>query len=116
MNILSHFSGYIDPCALSKYDDLCEATRNLLSDHPKIVRLQKIRENLAVEAKELYGSMKNAASTKIGELKAKAEATLRAAIKQLKKRAFDGARNKLFATIDTVETNKQHDPSLIGVD
>jgi ElaB/YqjD/DUF883 family membrane-anchored ribosome-binding protein len=116
MNILSHQSRYIDPRAPSKYDDLCEAARTSLSNHPEIVRLQQMRDTLAVEAKELYGSMKNAAGTKIGELKAKAETALRAAKKQLKKTTFDGARQEFFATIDTVEINKQLDPSFMDVD
>lgn len=47
-----------------------------------------MRDSLAVEAKELHGSMKNAAGTKIGELKAKAEAALRVAKKKNKEGNF----------------------------
>ncbi|KAI2791759.1 hypothetical protein POX_c04637 [Penicillium oxalicum] len=116
MNILSHQSRYIDPRAPSKYDDLSEAARTSLSNHPEISRLQQMRDSLAVEARELYGSMKNAAGTKIGELKSKAEAALRAAKKQLKEATFNSARNEFFATIDTLEVNKQLDPSLLDMD
>ncbi|OOQ83285.1 hypothetical protein PEBR_35308 [Penicillium brasilianum] len=91
MNILSHQSRYIDPRAPSTYDDLLE------------------------KAKELYGSMKNTRGTKIGELKAKADAALRAAKKLLKTTTFNGARNEFFATIDTLEINKQLDPSFLDI-
>jgi hypothetical protein len=74
-----------------------------------------MRDTLAVEARELYRSMKNATGTKIGELKAKADAALRVAKKKLKEATFSGARNKFFATIDTVEINKQLDPSLLDM-
>lgn len=111
MNILSHQSRYIDPRARSKYDDLPQAARTSLSNHPEIVRLQQMRDSLAVEARELYGSMKNAAGTKIGELKAKADAALRAAKQQLKKTTFDGARTEFFATIDTVEVDNNSIPN-----
>jgi hypothetical protein len=74
MNILSHQSRFIDPRAPSKYDNLPESKRATISDHPEIVRLQQMRDTLALEAKELYGSIKNATGTKIGELKAMADA------------------------------------------
>jgi Protein of unknown function (DUF3435). len=69
MNILSHRSRYIDPRAPSKYDDLSEAARTSLFDHPEIIRLRQMRDSLAVEARELYRSMKNAAGTKSGSLR-----------------------------------------------
>jgi ElaB/YqjD/DUF883 family membrane-anchored ribosome-binding protein len=115
MNILSHQSRYIDPRAPSKYDDLPESKRSKLSNHPEILKLQQMRDTLAQEAKELYGSMKNASGTKIGELKAKADAALRAAKKNLKEATFTGARNEFFDTIDTLEINKQLDPSLLDM-
>ena len=115
MNILSHQSRFIDPRAPSKYDDLPEKNRASLTNHPEIIRLQQMRDTLAVEARELYGSMKNATDTKIGELKAKADAALRVAKKKLKEATFTGARNEFFATIDTVEINKQLDPSLLDM-
>ncbi|CAG7936683.1 unnamed protein product [Penicillium nalgiovense] len=115
MNILSHQSRYIDPRAPSKYDDLPEGKRSKLSNHPEILKLQQMRDTLAQEAKELYGSMKNASGTKIGELKAKADAALRAAKKNLKEATFTGARNEFFDTIDTLEINKQLDPSLLDM-
>jgi ElaB/YqjD/DUF883 family membrane-anchored ribosome-binding protein len=65
-----------------------------------------MRDSLAREAKELYGSMKNAAGTKIGELKAKTEVALRCAKARLKKDTFDGARDEFFATIDTLKINR----------
>jgi hypothetical protein len=74
-----------------------------------------MRHTLALEAKELYGSMKNARGTKIGELKAKADAALRAAKKLLKTTTFTGARNEFFATIDTLDINKQLDPSFLDI-
>ena len=52
---------------------------------------------------------------KIGELEAKADATLRAAKKDLRTTTFNGARNKIFATIDTLKINKHLDPSLLGI-
>ncbi|KAJ5745102.1 hypothetical protein N7520_010284 [Penicillium odoratum] len=61
---------YIDPQAPSHYEDLS-------LDNPEIVKLKQICDDLAAEAKELYGSMNNAASTKLGELKNKADALLR---------------------------------------
>lgn len=39
INILSHQSRYIDPRALSRYDDLSENKRAKLSNHPKILKL-----------------------------------------------------------------------------
>ncbi|KAJ5110122.1 hypothetical protein N7532_002767 [Penicillium argentinense] len=86
-----------------------------LSNHPEILRLQQMRDSLALEARALYGSMKKASGTKIGELKAKAEAALRATKKKLKEAAFNGARSEFFATIDTLEINKQLDPSLMDM-
>ncbi|KAJ5111419.1 hypothetical protein N7532_001954 [Penicillium argentinense] len=115
MNILSHQSRYIDPRAPSRYDDLPEAERKTFSDDSGIKRLQQMRDSLAMEAKELYGSIKNAEGTKIGELKMKADATLRAAKKKLKESNFTGAREKFFATIDTLEINRQLDPSLLDI-
>lgn len=53
-----------------------------------------MRDTLALEAKELYGSMKNARGTKIGELKPKADAVLRAAKKVLKTTIFNSARSE----------------------
>ncbi|KAI2748661.1 hypothetical protein DTO012A8_9872 [Penicillium roqueforti] len=116
MNILSHQSRYIDPRAPSHYDDLPATTRASLSTHPEIVGLQEMRDSLAKEAKEMYGSMKNAAGTKIGELKAKTEAALRCAKAKLKKDTFEGARGEFFSTIDTLEINRQLDPSLLDID
>lgn len=75
-----------------------------------------MRDSLAKEAKEMYGSMKNAAGTKIGELKAKTEAALRCAKAKLKKDTFEGARGEFFSTIDTLEINRQLDPSLLDID
>ncbi|KAJ5127951.1 hypothetical protein N7448_008730 [Penicillium atrosanguineum] len=74
-----------------------------------------MRDTLAVEARELYRSMKKATGTKIGELKANADAALRVAKKKLKEAIFTGARNDFFATIDTVEINKQLGPSLLDM-
>ncbi|KAG0161261.1 hypothetical protein PDIDSM_8795 [Penicillium digitatum] len=117
MNILSHQSRYIVPRAPSHYDDLPATTRASLSTHPEIVGLQEMRDSLAKEAKEMYGSMKNAAGTKIGELKAKTEAALRCAKAKLKKDTFEeGARGEFFSTIDTLEINRQLDPSLLDID
>jgi hypothetical protein len=115
MNILSHQSRFIDPRAPSKYDDLPESKRATILDHPEIVRLQQMRGTLALEAKELYGSMKNATGTKIGELKAMADAALRTAKKHLKEATFTGARNEFFDTIDTLEINKQLNTSLLDM-
>jgi hypothetical protein len=115
MNILSHQSRYIDPRAPSRYDDLPEIKRATLLNHPEILSLEQMRDTLALEAKELYGSMKNARETKIGELKAKADAALRATKKVLKTTTFNGARSDFFATIDTLEINKQFDPSLLDI-
>lgn len=115
MNILSHQSRYIDPRAPSTYDDLPESKRATLANHPEIVSLEQMRHTLALEAKELYGSMKNARGTKIGELKSKADAALRAAKKVLKTTTFNGARSEFFATIDTLEINKQLDPSFLDI-
>jgi hypothetical protein len=115
MNILSHQSRFIDPRAPSSYNDLPENKRASLSNHPEIILLQQMRDTLAVEARELYGSMKRATGTKIGELKANADAALRVAKKKLKEAIFTGARNDFFATIDTVEINKQLDPSLLDM-
>ncbi|KAE8383921.1 hypothetical protein BDV26DRAFT_287333 [Aspergillus bertholletiae] len=116
MNILSHQSRYVDPRAPAHFDDLTSTQRASISSHPEIIRLQELRDSLAAEAKELYGSSKNAAGTKIGELKAKAEANLRCAKAKLKKEAFNAARGEFFDTIDTKEINKQLDPSFIDVD
>jgi hypothetical protein len=116
MNILSHQSRYIDPRAPAHYDDLPASTRASLSTHPEIVGLQEMRNAIAREAKEMYGSMKNAVGTKIGELKAKTEAALRCAKAKLKKDTFNGARGEFFATIDTLEINRQLDPSLLDID
>lgn len=116
LNILSHQSRYIDPRAPSHYEDLPATTRESLSTHPEIVSLQEMRDSIAREAKELYGSMENAAGTKIGELKAKTEAALRCAKARLKKDTFDGARDEFFATIDTLEINRQLDPSLLDIE
>ena len=66
-----------------------------------------------MEAKELYRSMNNAAGIKIGELKAKAETALRAIKKQLKKTAFDGARNKFSAFLESF--NPSRTKSLSGI-
>lgn len=74
-----------------------------------------MRDTLTQETKELYGSIKNASGTKIGELKAKADATLRAAKKNLKEATFTSTRNKFFNTIDTLEINKQLNPSLLDM-
>jgi len=99
MNILNHQSRYIDPRAPSTYEDLPESEKITLSNDSGIQRLQQMRDALAAEAKELYGSIKNAEGTKIGGLKMKADATLRAAKKKLKESRFNGAREKFFATI-----------------
>ena len=115
MNILSHQSRYIDPRAPSTYEDLPESEKSMFSNDSGIQRLQQMRDALALEAKELYGSIKNAEGTKIGELKMKADATLRTAKKKLKESRFNGAREKFFATIDTLEINKQLDPSLMDI-
>ncbi|KAJ5313359.1 uncharacterized protein N7443_000243 [Penicillium atrosanguineum] len=115
MSILSHQSRFIDPRAPSKYNNLPKNKRASLSNHPKITRLQQMRDTLAMEARELYRSIKKAASTKIGELKAKADTTLRVAKKKLKETTFTGARDNFFATIDTIEINKQLDPSLLDI-
>ncbi|KAK5805852.1 hypothetical protein VI817_000110 [Penicillium citrinum] len=115
MNILSHQSRYIDPRAPSTYEDLPESEKIAFSNDSGIQRLQQMRDALALEAKELYGSIKNAEGTKIGELKMKADATLRTAKKKLKESRFNGAREKFFATIDTLEINKQLDPSLMDI-
>ncbi|KAJ6098842.1 hypothetical protein N7467_000377 [Penicillium canescens] len=88
------------------YDDLPETKRATLSNHPEIISLQQMRDILALEAKELYGSMKNARGTKIGEPKAKADTALRAAKKDLKTATFNGARNEFFAAVDTLEVSK----------
>lgn len=74
-----------------------------------------MRHTLALEAKELYGSIQNTRSTKIGELKSKADAALRAAKKALKTTTFNNARSEFFATINTLEINKQLDPSLLDI-
>ncbi|KAE8397492.1 hypothetical protein BDV37DRAFT_291961 [Aspergillus pseudonomiae] len=116
MNILSHQSRYVDPRAPAHFDDLTSTQRASISSHPEIIRLRELRDSLAAEAKELYGSSKNAAGTKIGELKAKADANLRCAKAKLKKEAFNAARGEFFDTIDTKEINKQLDPSFIDVD
>jgi hypothetical protein len=50
-------------------------------------------------------SIKNAEGTKIGELKMKADATLRAVKKTIKEWNFNSARENFFATIDTLEIN-----------
>ncbi|KAJ6057049.1 hypothetical protein N7460_000323 [Penicillium canescens] len=100
MNILSHQSRYIDPRAPSHYEDLSATTQATLSTHPEIITLQEMRDTLTREAKEMYGSLKNAAGSKIGELKVKTEAALR----------------EFFATIDTLEINSQLDPSLLDID
>ncbi|KAE8334283.1 hypothetical protein BDV24DRAFT_173079 [Aspergillus arachidicola] len=116
MNILSHQSRYVDPRAPAHFDDLTSTQRASISSHPEIIRLRELRDSLAAEAKELYGSSKNAAGTKIGELKAKAEANLRCAKAKLKKEALNAARGEFFDTIDTKEINKQLDPSFIDID
>ncbi|KAJ5098773.1 hypothetical protein N7532_005774 [Penicillium argentinense] len=115
MNIFNHQSRYIDPGAPSRYDDLPEAERKTFSDDSGIKRLPQMRDSLAMEAKELYGSIKNAEGTKIGELKMKANTTLRAAKTKLQESNFTGAREKFFATIDTLEINRQLDPSLLDI-
>lgn len=107
MNILSHQSRYVDPRAPSHFDDLTITERSSILTHPDLIRLQELRDSLAAEAKELYGSSKNAAGTKLGELKAKAEASLRCAKAKLKKATFNAARNQFFDTIDTKEINKK---------
>lgn len=116
MNILSHQSRYVDPRAPSHFDDLTTTERSSFLTHPDIIRLQELRDSLAAEAKELYGSSKNAAGTKLGELKAKAEASLRCAKAKLKKVTFNAARDQFFDTIDTKEINKQLDPSFLDID
>jgi hypothetical protein len=68
-----------------------------------------------VEARELYRSIKKVTSTKIGELKVKADATLRVAKKRLKEVTFTGARNDFFITINTIEINKQLNLSLLDI-
>ncbi|KAJ5406071.1 hypothetical protein N7465_007355 [Penicillium sp. CMV-2018d] len=98
---------FIDPRAPSKYNNLLKNKRASLLNHPKIIRLQQMRDTLAMEARVLYRSIKKAAGTKIGELKAKADTTLRVAKKKLKETTFTGTRNDSFATIDTVEINKR---------
>lgn len=64
-----------------------------------------MRDTLTREAKEIYGLLKNAASTKIRELKAKTEAVLRYTKAKLKKKTFDGVRREFFTTIDTYKIN-----------
>lgn len=74
-----------------------------------------MRDTLAIEARELYRSIKKVASTKIGELKAKADATLRVAKKKLKEIIFTSARNNFFTTINTIEINKLLNSSLLDI-
>jgi hypothetical protein len=115
MNILSYQSRYINPRALSKYDDLLETKRATLLNYSEIASLEQMRDTFVLEAKELYGSIKNARGTKIGELKAKVDLVLRVAKKFLKITTFNGARSNFFATIDTLEINKQLDPSFLDI-
>jgi hypothetical protein len=116
MNIVSHQSRYIDPRAPSHYEDLSMAAKRTWLDHPEIVQLKEMRDALATEAKELYGSVSKAAGTKLGELKNKTDALLRTTKAKLKNGAFTAARDVYFATIDTLEINKQLDPSPLDMD
>ncbi|KAJ5661692.1 uncharacterized protein N7477_009308, partial [Penicillium maclennaniae] len=80
-----------------------------------IICLRQIRDTLAIEARELYRSIKKVASIKIGELKVKVDTTLRVAKKKLKEAIFAGARNEFFATINIIEINKQLNLSLLDI-
>ncbi|KAJ5993062.1 hypothetical protein N7451_008786 [Penicillium sp. IBT 35674x] len=116
MNIVSHQSRYIDPRAPSHYEDLSTTAKQTWRDHPEIVQLKQMRDALATEAKELYGSLSKAAGTKLGELKDKTDALLRTKKAKLKNGTFIAAREVYFATIDTLEINKQLDPSPLDLD
>lgn len=116
MNIVSHQSRYIDPRAPSHYEDLSTTAKQTWRDHPEIVQLKLMRDALATEAKELYGSLSKAAGTKLGELKGKTDALLRTKKAKLKNGTFIAAREVYFATIDTLEINKQLDPSPLDLD
>ncbi|KAJ5799032.1 uncharacterized protein N7503_006537 [Penicillium pulvis] len=69
-----------------------------------------------MEAKELYGSLSKAAGTKLGELKDKTDTLLRTKKVTLKNGTFITAREVYFAIINTLEINKQLDPSLLDLD
>lgn len=92
-------SRYIDPRAPSTYEDLPESEKIALSNNSGIQRLEQTRDALAAETKELYGSITNAEGTKIGELKMKADATLRTTKKKLKESRFNDTREKFFALL-----------------
>ncbi|KAJ5982359.1 hypothetical protein N7451_012459 [Penicillium sp. IBT 35674x] len=95
MNIFSHQSRYIDPRAPSHYEDLSTTAKQTWRDHPEIVQLKQMRDALATEAKELYGSVSKAAGTKLGELKEKTDALLRTKKAKLKNGTFLAAREQL---------------------
>ncbi|KAL2847243.1 hypothetical protein BJY01DRAFT_212753 [Aspergillus pseudoustus] len=114
MSALSHQSRYIDPRAPAHWNDLSPKERGSISKHPDIIRLEEIRDQLSIDVRELYGTMKRAEGTELGNLKRKADDDLRCAKAKLKKMTFNAARDHFFDTIDTKEINKQLDPSYVA--
>lgn len=111
---VTHMSRYVDPRAPT---ELTPTQTNALKADPEIVQLRQLRDRLTYEAREESGTIKNAQAegTKIYQMYKKADDALKCAKTKLRKSARQESRQHFFNTIDTIEINKQLDPSLLDL-
>lgn len=112
---VSHMSRYVDPRAPTQ---LTSAQTEALKAGPEIVDLRKSRDLLADEVRRESGTIKKAEAknTKLYQMYKKATAVFRCAKEKLSKAAKRNARAQFFDTIDTIEINKQLDPSFLDLE
>src|SRR5207248_723725 len=112
---VTHMSRYVDPRAPT---EPTPAEIDALKADSEIVRLRELRDQLSREVREESGTIKRAEAekTKMYQMYKKANDALRYAKAKSLKEATASTRNRFFDTIDTIEINKQLDPSLLDLD
>jgi hypothetical protein len=98
--------------------DLAPAELDALKADPEIAQLRELRDQLSFEAREEYRTLKRAEAqgTMLFQMYKTAENNFRYAKAKALKYAKKTARQQFFATISTIEINKQLDPSLLDLD
>lgn len=108
-------SRYVDPRAPTEPSS---TDLDAVKIDPKLVRLRQLRDHLSKEVRHESGTLKQAEmkGTKLYRMYKNAEDALRCTKAKLRKSAQEEACQRFFDTIDTLEINKQLDPSFLDLE
>jgi hypothetical protein len=111
---VSHMSRFVDPRAPT---ELTSGQMAALKVKPEIVQLRELRDRLSYEVREESGTLEQAAQddSKLYQLYKQASNNLQSAKTKTLRLAKKNTRQEFFNTINTIEINKQLDPTFLDL-